>query len=215
MEPLVLYIGEKNVSSWSMRAWVALRAKDLPFEERTISLLADRDRTERRRRSLTGRVPVLHHGDLVIPDSLAIVEYAEETFRPPAHPALWPSEPARRAHARWLVATMHAGFAELRRSMSFNLCFLPERPEASSLALAEAGEMIDLWADALARHGGPFLVGSWSAADAFFAPAVVRLDAFAVPTPPPVADWMERVLAHPPVAQWMSVARGLPPVAEE
>ena len=215
MEPLALYIGERNVSSWSMRAWVALRHKGLPFEEREIPLLADRDRSERRKISLTGRVPVLHHGRIVVPDSLAILEYVEEAFAPPEYPALWPSDPERRAHARWLAATMHAGFPELRRSMSFHLCFLPERPRPTALAVSEAEEMVSLWNDALSRYGGPFLVGDFGGADIFYAPAVVRLKAFAVPVARPVAEWMERVLDHPPVAAWMEVARSLPPVAEE
>src|SRR5712691_10668070 len=111
MGSLVLYIGEKNVSSWSMRAYVAMTEKGLPFEERTISLEQDKDRSQRRRIGPTGRVPVLHHllegkEPLVIPDSLAIIEYLEETFPAPAHPALWPSETRQRAHARWLAATM-------------------------------------------------------------------------------------------------------------
>jgi len=215
MEPLVLYVGEKNVSSWSMRAWIALRHKGVSFEERPISLLADPDRAERRKVSPTGRVPVLHHGRTVVPDSLAIVEYLEETFPPPAHPGLWPADRERRAHARWLAATMHSSFAELRRSMSFHLCFLPARPEASASARAEAGEMATLWSDALARHGGPFLTGEFGAADAMFAPAVVRLEAFEVPVPKAVAAWMTRVLAHPAVRPWMEAARALPPVAEE
>jgi glutathione S-transferase len=215
MEPLVLYVGEKNVSSWSMRAWVALRHKGLPFEERPISLLADRDRSERRKVSLTGRVPVLHHGRLVVPDSLAIVEYLEDTFPPPEHPALWPADRRRRAHARWLAATMHAGFPELRRSMSFHLCFLPERPAPTPLAVSEAEEMVGLWKDALERSGGPFLVGAFSGADVLYAPAVVRLKAFAVPVGGAAADWMDRVLEHPAVAPWMEAARALPPVAEE
>ncbi len=86
-DDLILYVGEKNISSWSMRAFVALHAKGLPFEERTIPLREDKDRARRRKISPTGRVPVLHHGDLVVPDSLAIIEYLEETFPPPDHPA--------------------------------------------------------------------------------------------------------------------------------
>ncbi len=215
MEPIVLYVGEKNVSSWSMRAWVALKSKGVPFEERTIRLVLDRDRAERWKVSPTGRVPVLHHGDLVVPDSLAIVEYVEETFRPPAHPALWPSDPRRRATARALAATMHAGFAELRRSMSFNLCFLPERPRPTAEAVEEAKEMAALWDDALDASGGPFLVGEFGGADVFFAPAIVRLTAFAVPVSSRSRAYMEAVLGHEAVRAWMEPARALPPVAEE
>src|SRR5437867_10368453 len=115
---LVLYLGEKNISSWSMRGYLALAAKALDFEERTIALREDKERSQRRRVSPTGKVPVLHHGQRVIPDSLAIVEYLEETFPPPAYPALWPSNADARAHARWLAAAMHSGFMKIRESMS-------------------------------------------------------------------------------------------------
>jgi len=212
---LILYVGDKNISSWSMRPWVALHHKGVAFEERTISLPGDPDRKRRREVSPTGRVPVLHHGELRIPDSLAILEYLEETFPPPGHRALWPADRARRAHARWLAAAMHSGFFELRESMSFNLCFLPAPPPASAKSLAEAGEMLALWEDALARNTepGPFLFGSFGGADAMYAPAVVRLTAFRVPleTFPRAAAYMRSVLAYGPVARWMEEARKLPP----
>ena len=216
-DDLVLYIGEKNISSWSMRAFVALAAKELRFEERTISLREDKDRSQRRRVSPTGRVPVLHHGQRVIPDSLAIIEYLEETFPPPKHPALWPSDPEARARARWLAAAMHSGFTELRKGMSFNLCFLPQPPSPPDEALAEAREMLALFEEALRRKTspGPFLLGAWSAADVMYAPAIVRLTAFRVPasTTPLAAAYLPAVLGHPPVRRWLDAARALPPQA--
>jgi glutathione S-transferase len=214
-DELVLYVGEKNISSWSMRAFVAMHAKSLKFEERTIALREDKDRAQRRRVSPTGRVPVLRHGDLLIPDSLAIIEYLEETFPPPAHPALWPQDRAERAHARWLAATMHSGFTKLRESMSFNLCFLKDPPRATPDALQEAAEMLSLLQDALAtkRAPGPFLFGTFTAADVMYATALVRLIAFRVPTTdsPLTPGYMEAVLSHPAVKRWMDAARALPP----
>jgi glutathione S-transferase len=212
---LVLYVGEKNVSSWSMRGFLALAHKGMPFEERTISLREDKDRSQRRAVSPTGKVPVLHHGDLVIPDSLAIIEYLEDAFPPPAHPALWPQDRAVRAHARWLSAAMHSGFLAVRESMSFNLCFLPRRPEATPEALAEAAEVLRLLEDALAKHAsrGGYLFGAFSAADIVYAPMVVRLTAFDVPSSgtPLARDYMARLLATPLVRRWMDPARALPP----
>lgn len=213
----VLYIGEKNVSSWSMRAWVALKHKAVPFEERTISLPADRDRAERRKVSPTGKVPVLHHAGLVVPDSLAIVEYLEETYPPPEHPALWPAVRGERARARWLAAAMHSGYPLVREHMSFNLCFLPTVPQAPAAALAEAAEALALWEATLSRPeraGGPFLCGPFSAADVMFATVAVRFRAFGVPTQgyPRAAAWMDEVLDAPPVAAWMEAARALPPL---
>lgn len=218
-EPLVLYIGEKNVSSWSMRGWVALKQKGVPFEERTISLLRDPDRAERRRVSPTGRVPVLHHGAVVVPDSLAIIEYLDEVFPAPDHPPMWPQDRAARAHARWLAATMHSGFSALRESMSFNLCFLPKRPEPTSAALREAAEMLALLEGALqAKSGtGPYLFGEFGAADVMYATAAWRLVAFEVAThaTPRAGEYLHAVLEHPAVKAWMDAARALPPVERE
>jgi glutathione S-transferase len=215
---LTLYIGEKNVSSWSMRGFLAMHHKRVAFREVEISLQADRSRARRREVSPTGKVPVLHHerpeGRVVIPDSLAILEYLEETFPPPAHPALWPADPARRARARWLAAAMHSGFAQLRESMSFNLCFQSEPPAATSAALEEAVQALDLWESALGE-GGPFLCGEYGGADIMFAPVVWRLTAFRVSTAshPRAAAWMKRMLEHPDVRRWLDPARALPPVA--
>ena len=212
---LILYIGEKNISSWSMRAFLALEAKGLPFEERTMSLVEDKNRSRRREVSPTGKVPVLHYRDLVIPDSLAIIEFLEEAFPPPRYPALWPEGTAERAHARWLAATMHSGFPRLRESMSFNLCFLPKPPAPSVDALREADEMLGMWEAALERETacGPFLFDAFGAADVMFAPAVVRLKAFRVSTSktPKAAAYIEEVLAYPAVRKWMDAASLLPP----
>jgi glutathione S-transferase len=214
-EPLVLYVGEKNISSWSMRGWLALKHKGIPFEERTIHLREDKDRSKRRQVSPTGKVPVLHHGDRVIPDSLAIIEYAEETFPAPRWRPLWPADPGARAHARWLSAAMHSGFTKLREGMSFNLCFVSDRPPAPEAALAEARELLSLWEQALRSRGGsgPFLFGAFGAVDAMFAPAIVRLTSFGVPAAdfPRSSAYMSAVLEHPSVRRWMDPARALPP----
>jgi len=220
---LVLYTGDKNASSWSMRGFVALVEKEVPFEERTILFREDKSRSRRYEISPTGKVPVLHHftGDSpagaprVIPDSLAIVEYLEETFPPPAHPALWPVDPAARADARWLAAAMHSGWPRLRESMSFNLCFLHGPKAPTPEALAEAAEILGIWERALTsgRPGGPFLAGLFSAADILFAPVVIRLTAFRVPLArtPHAAAYMAAVRERPSVERWMKEARSLPP----
>jgi glutathione S-transferase len=218
-EQPVLYGGEKNLSSWSMRAWVALKWKGVPFEERTIILTQDKTRAERRKVSPTGKLPVLHHGGLVIPDSLAIIEYLEEAFPPPSYPALWPADRPLRARARWLAATMHSGFMKVREGMSYNLCFLPQVPEAPAEALAEAQEVLALWESVLAlpdRRGGPYLCGAFCAADVLFATMAERLRAFRVPTSdyPKARAYLTAVLDAPPVKAWLDEARTLPPIPE-
>jgi len=219
MDPLVLYVGEKNVSSWSMRAYVALVHKRLEFDERLVELVGGRGDALLERVSPTGLVPVLQHGVLTIPDSLAIIEYLEEAFPPPDHPALWPVERCARARARWLAATMHSGFTALRAGMSFHLCFLPERPDPPMDAVADAAALLRLLDRTLGepRPPGPFLAGEFGAPDIFFAPALVRLDAFGIPTDetPRAAVYLRTVLDHPAVRRWLDPARALPPGREE
>jgi glutathione S-transferase len=165
--------------------------------------------------SPTGKVPCLHHGDRHIPDSLAIIEYLEETFPAPKHPALWPKDAGERAHARWLAAAMHSGFMKLREGMSFNLCFLPQRPATTPEATADAKEMLGFFEDALKakKSAGPYLFGEFGGVDAMYAPAAVRLVAFEVPTKttPRAGDYLKALLAAPAVAPWMTAARALPP----
>lgn len=213
----VLYIGEKNISSWSMRPWVALRHKGVPFEEKTLPIKGDADRSARRKLSPTGRVPVLHHRGFAIPDSLAIIEYVEETWPAPKHAALWPQDAGRRAHARWLSAAMHSGYTTMREHMSFNTCFLPKRNPAPPAAIADAQEMLRLLEAALAAKpagAGPYLFGEFSAADAMYAPAIMRVMAYEVPTQatPLAATWMRALVEAPAVRPWIEAARALPPV---
>jgi len=120
-----------------------------------------------------------------------------------------------RARSRWLAATMHSGFSKLRESMSFNLCFLSKPPAPSAEALQEADDLLRLLQETLEapRDAGPFLFGAFGAADIMYAPAVVRLTSFRVPTAhaPTTPAYLEAVLSHPPVKRWMDAARALPP----
>lgn len=214
MSDLKLYVGEKNISSWSMRAWAALTHKGVPFEEMPLALKGDKDRARRRAVSPTGKVPVLHHKGMAIPDSLAIIEYLEETFPAPQHPALWPKDAAERAHARWLAAAMHSGFMGMREGMSFNTCFLKTRPAPTAAALADAAELLGFLEVALSKQRvGPYLFGAFGAADAMYAPAAVRLIAYEVPAgaSPLAHAYLREVVAAPAVKPWMDAARALPP----
>ena len=114
----VLVIGDKNLSSWSLRPWLALRAAGVEFDEELIWL--DRPDTAARiaEHSAAGKVPVLHHGALRIWESLAICEYVAEQW-PEAR--LWPEERQARAVARAMSAEMHASFAALRDECSMDL----------------------------------------------------------------------------------------------
>ena len=108
-----LLIGNKNYSTWSFRPWLVLKQAEIPFEEELISFNAPDFKARVLPISPSGRVPALVDGNLVVWDSLAIVEYLAEKF---PDRRLWPADPGRRAVARSLCAEMHSGFQLLRSS---------------------------------------------------------------------------------------------------
>jgi glutathione S-transferase len=213
---LKLAIGNKNYSSWSMRPWVLLRHFGIPFDEVMVRFDSFEAGSSFKRAvgqlSPVGKVPVLVHGDLVVWDTLAIAEYAAE-YAAEHFPeqALWPRDQAQRARARSLCAEMHAGFGALRSACPMNIeATLPEvgaRVLAEQAAVAaDLARLVDMWTGALAASGGPFLFGGFSIADAYFAPVVARLRTYALPVPPVVAAYLDRVWASPGVAAWVQGA---------
>ena len=209
---LKLYIGNKNYSSWSMRPWVLLKQAGIAFEEVMVSFDSfepgSRFKQQMNQVSPVGKVPVLVEGEVTVWDTLAIVEYAAERF-PEAH--LWPREAPARARARSVCAEMHAGFMALRSACGMNIeASLPEvgqiiwrdRPGVR----ADVARIVVMWQQLLAEHGGPMLFGRFTAADAFYAPVVMRLKTYALPVPQDVAAYMERVCALPGVKAWIDEA---------
>ena len=209
---LKLYIGNKNYSSWSMRPWVLMAQTGIEFEEvklRFDSFSGDSDFKQRLGKiSPAGKVPVLLDGELVVWDTLAIAEYLAEKF-PELH--LWPRGAPERARARSVSAEMHSGFGALRSACGLNI--EARLPEAGALiwrdnagVRADVARITAMWQELLAGHGGPLLFGHFSIADAFYAPVVMRLRTFALPVPPEVRAYIERVCALPGVAAWIEGA---------
>jgi glutathione S-transferase len=199
---LTLVIGNKNYSSWSMRPWVALRAAGIAFDEVSIPLYTgDADKQRILRYTRSGKVPVLIDGDITVWDSLAIIEYAAECF-PDA--GLWPAGRAARAHARAVSAEMHSSFMALRRECGMNL-HRPVRAKAlSAEAIADVARIQEIFADCRSRYGqfGDYLFGSFTAADAMYAPVIHRLRTYAIPVSAPVAAYMETMQALPAFRAW-------------
>lgn len=203
---LTLYIGNKNYSSWSLRPWLAMKAANIPFEEVLIPIYAGAaDKQRILDVSPAGKVPVLTDGDVTVWDSLAIIEYLAETF-PQAQ--LWPQDLVARAHARAISAEMHGGFGGLRRECGMNI----HRPVGPKTLSEEAKENIarvqDIWTDCRQRYGGagPFLFGTFSAADAMYAPVVHRFRTYAIAVSLPVKEYMKAMLAYPAFAEWTAQA---------
>ena len=200
---LKLVIGNKNYSSWSMRPWLALRAGNIAFEEVFIPLYTDNKADKERILSFTrsGKVPALIDGDITVWDSLAIIEYVAERF-PQAK--LWPEDRATRAHARSISAEMHSGFMAIRSECAMNL-HRPVRAVAlSDDARANIARIQEIWVDCRKRYGkhGPFLFGSFSGADAMYAPVVYRFRTYAIDVAPEAKAYMDAMLALPAVEEW-------------
>jgi len=200
----ILLVGDKNQSTWSVRAWLALRQTGADFTEETIPVDTLPGQFALTQRSPSRRVPVLQHGDLRVWDSLAIVEYLAELF-PGA--GLWPRERAARSLARAACAEMHSGFEALRKLMPMNVRAANLAP--ASEAAAEIKRLLTLWRGFRDEHAddGPFLFGEWSAADAFFAPVVSRFFTYGVAMDQTCQAYAEAVIRWPTVIEWMESVR--------
>ena len=203
-----LIIGNKNWSTWSMRAWLTLKRAGAEFSERMIPLNRPDTPAALAEVSPAGMVPVLKDGDLVVWDSLAICEYAADRF-PQAR--LWPEDAARRALARAAAAEMHGGFRSLRGELPMDLARREHR-SLTPLTQDEVRRIVRLWGDLRRRFGdGPFLVGDWSIADAFFTPVATRFRTYGVMLSDYGDDgtagaYAERLLEQPEFVEWERAA---------
>src|SRR5690606_397621 len=195
-----LIIGNKNYSSWSLRAWLALRATGIPFSEQKLGLFTPEFAERLGGITPAGLVPVLLDGDFAVWDSLAICEYAAER-----HPeaGLWPADPHARARARPLAAQMHSGFGQLRQLLPMNVEAKLSGVDYPA-AQGDISRVQAIWHDTRAEfgQGGPFLFGKFSAADAFYAPVVSRFTTYGVPAAGAVREYMDAVLALPAMQEW-------------
>ena len=207
-----LYIGNKNYSSWSMRPWIMLKQLDIPFEEIRLSFgdMGPDSEFKKRLKSITptGRVPVLVHRELVVWDTLAIVETVAELF---PHLALWPRHATARARARSICAEMHSGFTSLRNHCPMNIEII--MPDIGAKLMKEnegvqsdLQRIIEMWQSALNESGGPFLFGDFTIADAYYAPVVMRIRGFTLPAPTDVAAYCERITGLQSVHRWIKDA---------
>jgi glutathione S-transferase len=201
-----LVIGDKNVSSWSMRPWLVLKHFGIPFEEIMIRLARPDSSANILAHSPSGKVPCLvtDAGDAVW-ESAAIMETLAELF--PQH-AMWPRDTTARAHARSISAEMHAGFADLREQMSMNIQRQAFGQELTAGALANVKRIDLIWRNCLDAHGGPFLFGKeFGIADAMFAPVVMRFNSYAPKLSETARSYAARITALPEVAEWIEGAR--------
>lgn len=203
-DALTLVLGNRTYSSWSLRGWLLMMLSGADFEEEMHWLDAPGYKDALLAATGgSGAVPTLRIGDRVIPDSMAIAEYAAEIA---ADGALWPSDPLDRAEARSLAARMHSGFTALRSACPMNLSNRFPDFSVSDAVAADLRVLEGMWEPRLAHSGGPFLFGEFGAVDAFFAPVATRIDSFCLPVSETARGYTDRIMAHPLMRQWIADA---------
>ncbi len=203
MEKLTLYIGNKNYSSWSFRPWIAMTAAGISFEDVVIPFDFPAGNPKFRPISPTGKVPVLHHGDLRVWESLAIIEYVAELF---PEKSVWPKAAADRAVARSISVEMLAGFRALRNACPMNIRRPKGKIDLAEGVMDDVARISAIWKEFRTKSGGPFLFGEFSAADAMFAPVVNRLDVYDLVTDADTLAYMAAMKSHPAWLKWQEAA---------
>ena len=205
---LTLVIGNKNYSSWSMRAWLLLKHLRLDFEEISVSLYVPGARA--RLQALggeTGLVPLLIADGFPIWDTLALAEFLHES-----NPGVWPEERFTRARARSYAAEVHSSFNALREAMPVN-CRGRKRIARRTDAVASDIERVTaIWS----RHEeGEWLLGTFCVADVMFAPVATRFRTYDVVLSGRAAAYQQRLLDHPLVEQWCKLGETEPQIIDQ
>lgn len=199
-----LVIGNKNYSSWSLRAWLGLRQLQVSFDEVNVSLNAEGLHDRLGQFSPTKRVPVLIDGDLTVWDSLAICEYVSDRY---ANGAGWPRDIALRAHARAIACEMHSGFSGVRSQMPMN-CRATRKVDLTASTQQEVERIDTMWSSLRRTHAGqgPWLFGDFSIADCMYAPVVFRFKTYRVSVSSESKAYMDTMLTNPHIQDWLEVA---------
>jgi glutathione S-transferase len=192
---MILVIGNKNYSSWSLRPWIAMKVLGIDFQEKYIPLYGPGAREQILLESPAGKVPILVDGAVRVWDSLAILEYLAEK-----HAKLWPADRAARAQARAVAAEMHSGFPNVRNHMSMNVRKRYPGKGRTPEVLSEIGRINSIWSAAK----GPFLFGEFGAADAMYAPVVLRFRTYEVSVDN--RAYYDAMLALPAMKEWIAAA---------
>ncbi|MCH1910013.1 glutathione S-transferase family protein [Stenotrophomonas sp. Y6] len=201
----VLVIGNRNYSSWSLRPWLLLRQFGVEFDEVVLALDTPEFAAQALHHSPTGKVPALRDGELVLWDSLAICEYANERWLGGCG---WPAELQRRALARAAAAEMHSGFAALRTQLPMNSRRRPDGYRWDAAAQRDIDRVQALWRTLRREHGagGDFLFGGFGIVDAMFAPVAIRFDGYGVALDDTAAAYLQALSALPALQQWRQAA---------
>lgn len=214
MPGMTLVIGNKNYSSWSLRAWLMAKRTGADFKEILIPLHEDGFKERIKSHSAAGFVPVLKTGGRTVWDSLAIGEHLAEAY---PNAALWPADPMDRAEARSVSCEMHSGFTALRAHMPMDMKnHLPGYGAAAGVA-EDIERIADIWRTCRGNHaaGGDFLFGGFSIADAMFAPVASRFKTYGVVLDDVCRAYADAIWAWPDMREWTAAAEAEPWIIEQ
>ncbi len=198
-----LIFANRNYSSWSLRPWLVLKHFGIPFEEDQVLLSGDGWQEKIRKKSPSGKVPVLIDGDATVPESIAIIEYLHDKF--PAK-GVWPSGRLERATARSVSAEMHGGFSALRNEAPMNMRAHHPGKVPFEKVKNDLRRIEEIWGDLTSESGGPYLFGKFTAADAMFAPVASRIKTYDLPVSEVALDYVAAIHKLPAFVEWRDAA---------
>ncbi|WP_354624098.1 glutathione S-transferase family protein [Psychromonas sp. MME2] len=199
---MILHIANKNYSSWSLRPWVLMKELDIPFTEEFHPFGKQANWDDYKKVNPAGLVPCLIDNELLIWDSLAIIEFLAEQY-----PQVWPNDQKARAWARSASAEMHSGFSALRTACSMSCGLRATLHDMTPALLKDIKRIDDIWQEGLQKFSGPFLAGSqFTAVDAFYAPVAFRIQTYSLDLSPISSAYLQRLLAVPAMQLWYEQA---------
>lgn len=212
MTRAVLTISSRNYSSWSLRGWLLCKMAGLDFDVEVVPPDDPETRAELLLLAPAVRVPRLTDGEVSVWDTLAIGEYLAERF-PDA--GLMPTNMAARAHCRAISGAIHAGFYNLRSALPMNLKAQHRNFRIFSGAKPDIEYVQEIWRSCIERHGGPWLFGTPSLADAMYAPVATRFLTYGVAVDPVSAAYCDTIMGWPFMQEWIAAAKEEPDAVEE
>jgi glutathione S-transferase len=213
MSKATLTIASKNYGSWSLRGWLLCKMAGLDFDEQHVGTDDPSTRAELLLLSPSFLVPRLIRDGLKVWDTLAIVEYLNET-----HPdaGLLPADQAQRAHCRSICGEMHSGFSNLRSALPMNLKAHFPGFKAWAGARGDIERITAIWGECIGKYRGPYLFGEKPcAADAMYAPVCTRFLTYDVALDPVSAGYCKTIMALPLMREWIAAAKVEPDELEE
>ncbi len=193
-----LRIANKNYSSWSLRPWLLMKDRGIPFVEKLHYFSSPGTPNTFDTLSPSAKMPVLVSKGFSIWDTLSIVEYLAEEYSD-----VWPTEKINRAWARSACAEMHSSFFALRNECSMSVGVRVRLHQMSTALHSDIARIESLWADGFDRFEGIWLAGDqFSAVDAFFGPVAFRFRTYGILLGDRSQAYVERLLSHPAMIEW-------------